>query len=131
MDDRPCGASRWTELGLQAASLASSTGPSVLVGPEDVARGAGVADRPCRLEVAERQRDGAVGVETFDVVDRPRPSLDGDEAAVGAATEVPLGTRVRDGLWRMQQLEERHGPASLASARGGEQAHHKYTGHER
>ena len=104
---------------------------SVLVGPEDVARGARVADGPRRLEVTERQRNGAVRIQALHVVDRSRRALDGDQPAIRAAAQVPFWTGIGEGFRRVQQLEERHGHGSLASAAGGEQAHQKYIGHER
>ena len=38
------------------------------------------------------------------------------------------GPALDERLWRMQHLQEGHGPASLASGPGGEQAHQKYIG---
>ena len=61
--------------------------PSVLVGPEDPRRRAGVADRERALHVAQRHRQGAVREEAVDVVGPLATPVDGRDAAERAALD--------------------------------------------
>ena len=83
-------------------SGAAAPCPSVFVGSEDVRREAGVADRHRRFEVAQRDRDLAVGVEALDFehalvlgVDRDHPP---ERAASDPVRREPIGVSVRSGV---------------------------------
>src|SRR3990172_7556029 len=63
-------------------------GSSVLVRSEDVAGRALVADRRRRVEVAERHRSSAVGVEALDVVDAILADGNGQQPPERAAADA-------------------------------------------
>ena len=86
---------------------------SVLVGPEDPRRGAGVADRQRALQVAQGHRQGAVREEAVHVVGPLAAPVDGRDAAERAALD-PRGReeRLRDRARR----SARRGPWARASS---------------
>jgi hypothetical protein len=81
---------------------------SVLVRAEDVWRGAGVADRGRRLEIAQRDRDLAVRVEAFDVIDPLATDLDVDQPAERAPLDAMRRQVEGVGLRRDYRERERH-----------------------
>ena len=94
--------------GVVAAALAAAVAgrlgdgrwPSVLVGAEDMGRGAGVADRRCSLKIAQGDRDLALGEETLDVVHALGPAVDLHETPEGASPDACFGKSIGldDGL---------------------------------
>ena len=82
-----------------AAGSGVSVRRSVLVRAERVRRRAGVADRRGRFEVAEGDRNTAVGQEALDVVYAVRSGIDLDETPERAPLDPlggePIGLRIR------------------------------------
>jgi hypothetical protein len=80
----------------------------VLVRAERVRRGAGVADRGGRLEVAEGDRYAAVGQEALDVVEAVLAGLDLDQAPERAALDPLRSEPVRLRIWGYNRQRQSH-----------------------